>query len=708
MSKYLYLFFVIHILFWSSIFSNEFTENLEDLNSTVKDGSTENVFYISPNGDDEYAGTKDHPFATLERAKLAIKDNMGKSITLYLREGYYPLEKSFVLSNDDLTENTPIFISSFPGEKAHIIGGKEIHGFTVLDPQSGIYKKIEPKFRDSIFIVNLIEKGITNFGELSARGFGRAIQPAGLELYFNEKPMALARWPNDDWTTIKDVPESLEDKGFTYDGKRPEKWLNAPDLWLHGYWKYDWADTYVKVASIDTTSKTIMSEEPYSGYPFAKGKRFYALNLLEELDAPGEWYLDREKGTLYFWPPSNLQDTKVFVSLLQEPIIRTKNLSNVTIKDLVFEYTCGAGIEIIGGSNNKIDACVLRNIGTVAVSIGRLIPNPGGKIYKNTLYNGDAGNNNGVSNCEIYAAGEGGIILGGGDRTTLTPGGNFAVNNNIYDCSRWVRTYRAGIFMYGVGNIVKNNLIHDLPHTAVFFWGNDHLIEFNEIHHVCMETGDAGAFYVGRDWTQRGSMIRFNYFHHLHGVEGQEGWNDVMAIYLDDWASGTTVFGNIFYKAGRTVMIGGGRDNLVENNIIIDGSPAIHVDARGLGWAKYYFDGTDNTLLERLEVVKPNKLPYSERYPQLTKILDDEPVLPKGNRIIRNISSGGKWVEFLNDKTESLVYFEDNSIDVDRSILLDKNDMIRIKYDSKAIPSGFQHIPFEKIGVKREIKNKGN
>jgi len=153
-------------------------------------------------------------------------------------------------------------------------------------------------------------------------------------------------------------------------------------------------------------------------------------------------------------------------------------------------------------------------------------------------YNGNAGHYNGVLNCKIYSAGEGGIIIGGGDRITLTPGNNFAINNNIYDCSRWVRTYRAGIFMYGVGNIVKNNLIHDLPHTAVFFWGNDHLIEFNEIHHVCMETGDAGAFYVGRDWTQRGSTIRFNYFHHLHGVEGQEGWNDVMAIYLDDWASG--------------------------------------------------------------------------------------------------------------------------------------------------------------------------
>ncbi len=253
--------------------------------------------------------------------------------------------------------------------------------------------------------------------------------------------------------------------------------------------------------------------------------------------------------------------------------------------------------------------------------------------------------------------------------------------------------------MQGVGNIVKNNLIHDLPHTAVFFWGNDHILEYNEIHHVCMETGDAGAFYIGRDWTQRGSIIRYNYFHDLHGVEGQEGWNEVMAIYLDDWASGTTVFGNIFYKAGRTVMIGGGRDNLVENNIIIDGSPAIHVDARGLGWAKYYFDGTNNTLFERLEVVKPNKPPYSERYPQLTTLLDDEPVLPKGNRVIRNISSGGKWLELLNNLTDSLIYFHDNSIDIDKSLLMTEEGKFEIQYNSKVFPPRFKPIPFGEIGL---------
>jgi hypothetical protein len=671
-------------------------------NSVNAPQSAGDTFYISPDGHDENTGTKEQPFATLERAKRALKNNRGNPVTIYLRAGYYPLTKSFVLEKEDVADDFPILISSFPGERAYIIGGQNISGFTAPDPRSEVYKKINPEVRENIVMIDLKREGISRFGNLSARGFGRPIQPAGLELYFNEKPMTLARWPNNDWTTIEKIPESLEGKGFSYNGNRPTNWLNAPDAWLHGYWKYDWADTYVRIAKIDTTIKTIETEAPYSNYPYTKGRRFYVLNLLEELDTPGEWYLDRDEGLLYFWPPSEIKKAKVFVSLLQAPLIQLKKMSTITFKDLTVEYTCGAGIEIIGGSDNIIESCTLRNIGTVAVSIGELASNLGGLIYQNTLYNGNAGHDNGVINCQIYATGEGGIILGGGDRTMLAPGNNFAVNNNIYDCSRWVRTYRAGIFMYGVGNTVRNNLIHDLPHTAVFFWGNEHLLEYNEIHHVCMETGDAGAFYNGRDWTQRGSIIRYNYFHHLHGVEGQSGFTDVMAVYLDDWASGTIVFGNIFYKAGRTVMIGGGRDNLVENNIIIDGSPAVHVDARGMGWAKYYFDGSDSTLFKRLACVSPDKSPYSEHYPQLSQILKDAPALPKGNKIIRNISSGSKWVEFYNDETEPLVYFQDNRTDVEKHFLLNTDDMIQIQYDSKMVPPGFIPIPFEKIGMKRD------
>ncbi|MCD6597161.1 MAG: right-handed parallel beta-helix repeat-containing protein, partial [Bacteroidales bacterium] len=432
--------------------------------------SPEQKFYISPDGDDLNSGSKNHSFATLERAKLAIKRNKNKPITIFMREGYYPLKKSFILTDEEVSGDNPVLITSYPGEDVHLIGGRKINGFEALDEHSEAVQKIPLQFHKSIRQINLKGLGIEDYGEISSRGFGRAIQASGLELFFNGKPMTIARWPNEAWATIEDVPEALEGKGFSYSGNRPAKWLNAKDIWFHGYWKWDWSDSYVKMAAIDTIAKVIMTEVPYSNYPYTQGKRFYAFNILEELDAPGEWYLDRETGVLYFWPPSDPEEAEIFVSLLQDPLIKLNNTKHITLKGLIIEYTCGAGVEIIGGSDNLIEDCKLQNIGTVAVSFGKLAGNIGGLIAGNTLYNGDAGTENGIIACEIHSTGEGGIILGGGDRKTLSPGKNFAMNNNIYDCSRWVRTYRAGIFMYGVGNIAVHNLIHDLPHTAIFFW----------------------------------------------------------------------------------------------------------------------------------------------------------------------------------------------------------------------------------------------
>ena len=111
----------------------------------------------------------------------------------------------------------------------------------------------------------------------------------------------------------------------------------------------------------------------------------------------------------------------------------------------------------------------------------------------------------GVAGCDIYETGDGGIALTGGDRKTLTPGGLLADNNHIHHYSRWNRIYQPAIALNGVGNRATHNLIHDAPHMAIVFGGNDTRIEFNEIHSVCYESNDAGAIYAGRNWTMRGT-----------------------------------------------------------------------------------------------------------------------------------------------------------------------------------------------------------
>jgi hypothetical protein len=646
-------------------------------------------FYVSPQGNDAWSGKQaapnrastDGPFATLERARDAIRALKRKGplpqggVTVWIRGGIYLRDKTFTLTEEDSgTAGAPIVYRAYPKEEVRLLGGKPVTNWQpVTHPD--ILLRLDEAARAKVMQADLKALRITDYGEMTPRGFGRPIYPAGLELFFQNKPMTLARWPNNAWTKIAGVPAGQQGGKFTYEGERPAHWKDTSDLWVHGYWTWDWADTYEKVKVLDTQKREIETEPPHGAYGYTAGKRFYFLNVLEELDEPGEWYLDRKTGILYFWPPAPLTEGSAFVSLLEKPLITMIATSHVTVRGLTLECTRGPGVEMIGGTRCVVAGCILRNLGTYAVSLD--------------------GKECGVVSCDIYETGDGGIQLSGGNRKTLTPGGNFALNNHIYRYCRWSRTYRPAVLLNGVGNRVAHNLIHDSPHTAIAGGGNEHLIEFNEIHHVCLETNDAGAFYMGRDLTQRGNIVRHNYFHHLGEADL------VQAVYLDDCFCGTTVFGNIFYKAGRSVMIGGGRDNVVENNIIVEGKPAVHVDARGTTWASFWFDGRDPYLMDGLKAVNYNQPPYSERYPQLAHILEDEPAKPKGNRIVRNISVGGRWLE-LHNVTEKDVHLQDNFTEGDPGFVDPGREDFRLKKDSPVWKLGFKPIPVEKIGLYRD------
>lgn len=516
--------------------------------------------------------------------------------------------------------------------------------------------------------------------------------PAALEIFFNGRPMPLSRFPNSGWARITGVPEARADSAagrpgperptaFRYEGDRPRRWTDTSDIWLHGYWMYNWADSYERVKSIDTATHTIETHEPHGVYGYRENQRYRYLNIIEEIDEPGEWCLDRRTGMLYFWPPSPPAGAEVYVSLLEEPLVLFDHASHITLRGLTLEITRGSAVEINGGTGVCIAGCTIRNIGNTGVIIR-------------------GGTRNGVRSCDIRDTGDGGIIMGGGDRKALVPGGNYAVNNHIFDYSRSVWTYRPAINISGVGNRVANNLIHDAPHMAVWFSGNEHVIEYNIVHTTCLETGDVGALYIGRDWTMRGNIIRYNLFRNIRGP----GAGGARAVYLDDAASGTVVYGNVFFETTCGVFIGGGRDNTVENNIFVRCDLAVHVDARGIGWAKEHIaPGGSWGMYEKLDAVGYRKPPYSTRYPKLASIADDNPALSMGNVIRRNISTGGRWLE-LTDGLDSLgiVRVEDNIIDGDPGFLDAEGMDFRLGRDTPALKTGFRPIPYEKIGLFRD------
>jgi uncharacterized Ntn-hydrolase superfamily protein len=579
---------------------------------------------------------------------------------------------------DSGSENTPIIYRGQPGGEVRIVGGKQVKGFQPVTDQD-ILKRLDASVRQKVVCADLKAAGISDFGQVATRS-------NRLELFFDDEPMQLARWPNKGFVKIAEVVgetvntthgiKGTREGKFTYSDDRPKRWADEQEIWLHGYWFWDWSDSFEKVSSIDTEKRIIETAPPYHSYGYRNGQRYYALNILAELDQPGEWYLDRQKGILYFLPPKPIDQEKAVLSTLQHLFV-LKDCSWITIRDLVLEDTRSTPITISGGKSNNVTGCTIQNTGSWAVSISD-------------------GSNNSVLGCDIYRTAEGGVSLSGGDRKSLTRAGHRAENNHIHHFGRIYRTYRPAVSVNGVGNHVAHNVIHDGPHNAIQLGGNDHIIEFNEIYHVCFETGDVGAFYMGRDWTARGTIIRHNYFHDIKGP----GLYGAMAVYLDDAASGMSIVGNIFYRAGRAAFIGGGRDNLVENNIFVDCESSVHVDARGMGWMKNHVE-PGGTLPERLKAVPYKQPPWSEKYPQLVNILDNSPGEPKGNIVRRNISFGGKWLD-VESKAMPLIQFEDNLVDKDPHFVNAEHQDFRLRPDSPAFDLGFQQIPVEKIGLYRD------
>jgi len=661
-------------------------------------------YYVAPNGNDRWSGRlaapnaarTDGPFATLEQARDAVRKvrqgakEKRSGVTVYLRGGIYRIMRTFAVESQDggASAAAPTIYRAYRNKEVRLVGGQEVGGWQAVRDEA-IAKRLDPAAREHVQQTDLKAQGITDFGKLTPRGFGRPTTPAALELFFQDRPMTLARWPNGDaWATIKAAPKGAEGGVFTVDSDRLARWMQSDDVWVHGYWNYDWADTYEKVASLDPEARAITTQPPHGAYGYAPGRRFYALNILEELDAPGEYYLDRKTGILYFWPPADLKQGKTVVSLLETPLITIRNAAHIILRGLTLEATRGAGLEISGCDACLVAGCTVRNLGTNGIDI------TGGTHCR-------------VQSCDLYELGDSGVHVGGGDRKTLTPGGHSVINCEIHHQSRWDRTYRPAIGIDGVGNRASHNLIYDGPHNAILMGGNDHIVEYNDISRVCTQTGDAGAVYMGRDLVQRGTIIRYNHFHDIGPTikANQEGrYDEVMAVYLDDCYCGVTILGNLFERAGRSIMVGGGRDNTIENNLFVDCNPAIHIDQRGKGWAaKYFALGGEWHILEHAQEVPYNQPPYSVRYPHIAALLTDDPAAAKYNRIVRNIRIGsGKWIDWLDGLNETTVETHDNWTEGDPGFIAPAAHDYRLRPNAPALKTGFQPLPLSKIGLQHD------
>lgn len=671
-------------------------------------------FHVAPAGDDAAPGTEARPFATLERARTAVRElkSAGRlpasGLTVWIRGGDHVRTNAFELTAADSGEaGAPVVWRGDPDGRARLLGGRVLTGFRPVTDEA-VRARFEDSARSRIVELDLRAAGIRDFGEMKSRGFGRPTAPSHCELFRGGQPMTLARWPNEGaFETLAGFPEATgrgDDHGgrigdlpggFHYAGDRPRRWKEMRDLWVHGYWAWDWANSYEQVASLDPDRRLITTAPPHGLYGFRRGQRFYFLNVLEELDQPGEWFLDRTRGTLYFWPPAEAEPGagagETVLSLLAEPLVRIAGASQVVFRGLTFEATRGSGFEVRGGSGVRIESCVLRNLGNHGVEIS-------------------GGREHGVVACDVFDTGDGGVTLSGGDRQTLTPAGHFVENCHFRGQGRWSKCYVPAVHLQGVGMRASNNLIHDHPHCAILYGGNEHLMEFNEIHHIALETGDVGALYAGRDYTFRGNRIRHNYVHHTGGV----GMGS-MGAYMDDCVSGTEISGNIFYRVQRAAFLGGGRDHRVVNNVFVDCDHAVELDGRGLDPSPVWRGMVDRTMRDRLSDVPLDR--YRERYPEMRSLdahygppggpaLAGEAfhgVPPENNWVARNVCVG-KWLRVGWRAKPEMLRLENNLTDRDPRFVETPGDRssaadFALRPDSPAWALGFERIPVERMGL---------
>ena len=607
----------------------------------------------------------------LEKARDQLRAS-GQPAIITLQRGDY-----FVTRSLEFDQRDPAGITLEAASGARLIGGARLRQWRPVTDKE-ILARLSPEARKHVRV-----HAAPHPGELQARGFGRAHLPSHSELFYQGKRMTLARWPNDDFVRIgesldADAPDDGHGKrlgrlpfGFRYEGDRPAQWKPDGNIWVHGYWSWDWADSYERVTRLDPKTRDIQTAPPHGTYGFRKGQRYYFLNVLEELDSPGEYYLDVKAGLVYFWPPSNDAKAEVFLSGLATPVFEIRNARGLTLNGLHIDATRGNAIHIEGGERVTVSNARLTNIGNVGVII-------------------DGGRDHAVLHTEIAYTGDSAIEITGGDRNTLTPANHRVEDCDIHQMGQWVRTYNPAVKLNGVGNRVSHNHIHDAPHAGIILTGNEHVIEFNNIHHLAMETGDVGAIYIGRDYTERGNVIRHNYIHELGGF----GFGS-MAVYLDDCSSGTTVYGNIFYKLKFGAFVGGGRDNHIDNNVFVDCNPAIRVDARGIDPSKTW----QNMVYE---MMKPKVLAsphFLDKYPELRAVLPyfDKPggVPPEGNSLRNNLITG-EGIAFRGG-AERFVK------DIGGNTTLPDASFFNPATGAYTVPAGATHtvIPFASIGPRK-------
>ncbi len=658
------------------------------------------VYYVSPYGADTSDGmaakpasdSASGPFATLEKAIDTVindkaADKADRNYTVRLHRGIYYLDKPITVPG----KFASLTIEPIKGHKVTLSGMKPVINWT--------------KHTDTIYKADISGLKL----DLS--------KPRHLyEMYHPNPRMHLARRPNFDpanplhggFAYIPEIKDPDNHQVMAFDPAQLDTsdLTDAKHLQLHMYPGHNYGSKTYVVEKIDNEENLIHFGEKIHSH-FTVNDRFHLQNALALIDAPGEYYIDPDTAILYYYPISKVPGLAAVSAI--ENIVLLRNCRNIHFKNLTLEGSRETAVKLMAGSNCSLNNCLIRYTGSIGVD----------------MHSGSSHNR--ILNCEITNTGAGGIrIIGKVLENHLTTD-NVISGNHIHHNGLLNTMEQGGMYIIAADKTrITNNHVHD-----TYRWGislnasSNTLVEYNHVHDTNLTTEDTAPIYTVASWGGwdihmdpdnnehlRGNIIRYNHVHDPGGYGRIGSWFDMKGhtigeyttpyfswgIYLDLPSSGTHVYGNLVEGGFMgTVIIGGGRDNVIENNICIDGH---YAQAYICQWSERYPMGNNRFINNIFTWTNPNAR-FFHHTGQYGQLCSPEKAIFRGNLIqpptddikVRYIHdqamvSMEKWLEMSEVGGDFLIADP-------MFVNLEKGDY-RLKAASPAYRTGFKPLP-EKV-----------
>ncbi len=560
----------------------------------AEDGSgTAQEFHVVPGGTG--SGTTEHPLGTLEAAQKAVRAFRGANpdtpVEVIFHEGEYRFERTVTFAKEDSgTEGAPITYRAAEGEKVEFKGSQVVDTSKiehVTDPV--ILAKLPAEVRTKVGQIDLGAQGFTGLSKLKDdyRVQDYKMWPTETQLEPNEILLdgvrqSVARYPNgrDEYLQFASVVSTggtgaSGNAGgiFKTEDFRLMRWENAKDAVVLCFPYSDWLYERMAIKKVDVGKKEItLARNSTYGLSMAHSHRYAVTDLLEELDMPGEYYIDAETDILYYYPEKTLKGAQMEITTLNDNLVTLEDVEYINFKGITFSQGRACAIMITDAAKHiYIDNCRFDNFGRYAIyqrPQKQAVVGDGRGTHHQFRNDGvvdfhvdnNVFSNIGITGVEIY--------LGSRDDNIHS---GVTINNNLfYDLGHTNRVSRA-IMAYGVGAEIANNTIHSSG-WGIAYNGVEIDIHHNEIYNIMNNLNDGGAIYCGRNFINRGNTIHHNYIHGARSKSDKVVTQLSIGIYVDDKDVGQNIYQNIVVNTDRGIMTNTGAFNTFRDNIIADAS----------------------------------------------------------------------------------------------------------------------------------------